>query len=347
MRPHRFPSRYGGLLILLLACAALPTLAARAETLALATPDGTCTLHAAPDGTAQQVAADLAEEATAIRDMAARLLADAAAMRLAPARERVPHFGDWAYGWVQSYVTSYRVLVRGAVGLADAMAGRGEVPDPARIAEEMAAPIREEFRIRVLAPALEDGGFGADLAHIGTAVDAEWARALGAATRKLRALPPGSGQPVAVLDLAAAALPLAPALLASVPADPMAVIAEDGADSGVVFMRSLRPMAARLGAVAVRVSEAGSLVATGGAFGYVLAGLPGTVLGLASGIGASWGIDWLFNKLDATLNRSAFEAQALEAIGNAERRLATEAANATATALQARLDALPRGAPCR
>ncbi len=346
MRPHRFPSRYGGLLALLLACAALPAAPARAEILGLATADGACTLHAAPDGTARQVAEDLARDATAIRDMAARLLADAAAMRLAPARERVPRFGDWAYGWVQSYVTSYRVLVRGAVGLADAMAGRGEVPDPARIAEEMAAPIREEFRIRVLAPALEEGGFGADLAHIGALVDAEWARALAAATGTIRALPPGSGQPVTMLDLAAAARPLAPALLASAPADPMAVAAEEGADSGMVFMRSLRPMAARLGAVAVRVSEAGSIIATGGAFGYALAGLPGTVVGLASGIGASWGIDWLFNKLDATLNRAAFEAQALEAIANAERRLAAEATHATATALQARLDALRRVAPC-
>ncbi|WP_203069982.1 hypothetical protein [Falsiroseomonas ponticola] len=343
MRPHRFPSRYGLLLALLLACAAPP---ARAETLALALPDGGCTLLAAPEGAARQVAEELARDATQIRDMAARLLADAATMRLAPARERVPRFGDWAYGWVQSYVTSYRVLVRGAVGLADALAGRGEVPDPARIAEEMAAPIREEFRLRVLYPALEEGGFGADLAHVGAVVDAEWARALDAAARRLRALPPGTGQPVAVLDLAAAARPLAPALAAAAPDDPMAVIAEEGAETGMVFMRSLRPMAARLGAVVVRVSEAGSIVATGGVFGYAMAGLPGTVIGVASGIGASWGIDWLFNKLDATLNRTAFEAQALEAIGNAERRLAAEATQATAAALQARLDALLRAAPC-
>ncbi len=339
---HRFPSRYGLALILLL----LGATAARAETLAVATADGVCTLHAAPDGTARQALDALADDAATIRAMAARLLADAAAMRLAPARERVPRFGDWAYGWVQSYVTSYRVLARGAVGLADAMAGRGEVPDPARIAEEMAAPIRHEFRVRVLAPATEDGGFAADLAHIGAVADAEWARALAAATRSLRALPAGSGQPGVVLNLGVSAPPLAAALVAAVPDDPMAMTADEGADSGMVFMRSLRPMAARLGAVAVRVSEAGSLVATGGAFGYALAGLPGTVVGLASGIGASWGIDWLFNKLDATLNRSAFEAQALEAIGNAERRLAAEAGRAVATVLQARVEALASGAAC-
>lgn len=335
MRRHRFPSRYGLLLLL------LPALPAWGETLAVISPDGACTLHAAPDGTARQVADDLTRGAEDIRGMGGRLLADAAAMRLAPARERVPGFGDWAYGWVQSYVTSYRVLMRGAVGLADAVAGRGEVPDPAWIAEEMAAPIRQEFRSRVLAPAMEEGGFGADLAHIGAAMDAEWARALAASARALRALPAaGTTTPVATLDLAAASQPLAPALVASAPDDPMTVIAEEGADSGMVFMRSLRPMAARLGAVAVRVSEAGSLIATGGAFGYALAGLPGTVFGLATGVGASWGIDWLFNKLDATLNRSAFEAQALEAIGNAERRLVAEADRAIATALQARLDAL-------
>ncbi|NGM20768.1 hypothetical protein G3576_12155 [Roseomonas stagni] len=341
MGQHRFPSRYGALL--LLALAAMP---ARAEMLAVATPDGSCTLHAAPDGTAQQLADRLATEAEAIRGMGARLLADAAAMRLAPAREHVPRFGDWAYGWVQSYVTSYRVLARGAVGLADALAGRGEIPDAAAIAEEMAAPIRLEFRNRVLAPALENGGFAADLSHVGAVVDAEWAAVLARAIRALRALPPAPGPASILIDLPAVAQPLAPALLAATPDDPMAVIAEEGSDSSMVFMRSLRPMAARLGAVVVRVSEAGSLVATGGAFGYALAGLPGTVVGLAGGIGASWGIDWLFNKLDATLNRAAFEAQALDAIGNAERRLAAEADKAVAAALQARLDALARRATC-
>jgi hypothetical protein len=336
MRWHRFPTRYA-LLALVLALAAPPS---RAEVLAAIMPDGTCTFVSAPDGMAQRIADELARDATALRGLAGRLLADAAAMRLAPAHERVPGFGDWAYGWVQSYVTSYRVLARGAIGLADAMAGRGEVPDAARIAEEMAAPIRQEFRDRVLAPALAEGGFASDLGHIGAAVDAEWARALGAAASALARLPAASGTARLAIDLRAAAQPLLPALTAAAPDDPMAMVAEEGSDSGMVFMRSLRPMAARLGAVVVRVSEAGSLVATGGAFGYALAGLPGTVVGLASGIGASWGIDWVFNRLDATLNRAAFEAQALDAIANAERRLAAEAERALAAALQARLDAL-------
>lgn len=271
----------------------------------------------------------MAEEATALEGLAARLLADAAAVRLGPARENVPRFGDWAYGWVQSYVTSYRLLARGLREVAVTVA-EGEVPLVARLAQEMAVPIRDEFRDRVLAPALRDGGFQADLAHVGATLDTAWAAAL-----RRHGVP----------DDHAAAAPLTPTLLAEAPSDPMGAIAEEGADSDTVFLRSMRPMAARLGAVVVRVSEAGSVIATGGAFGYALGGFPGTAMGMAGGIGASWALDWLLNRLDSSLNRSAFEAQALDAIGRAEQRLARDATAVAAAALQARLVLVAEGCP--
>jgi hypothetical protein len=212
----------------------------------------------------------------------------------------------------------------------------------------MAAPIRDEFRSQVLAPVLEDGGFGPDMAHVAAEVDRTWQRALRQADARLRALPeaPGGGD-ARRLDLAAAAAPLGPLVAGAVPADPLAAIAEDGADGATVFLRSMRPMAARLGAVLVRVSEAGSLLATGGAFGYALAGLPGTAMGLVGGIGASWAIDWAFNKIDATLNRRAFEAQALAALDQAEERLAATSAAAMSAAQATRVAALgPREGGC-
>jgi hypothetical protein len=318
--------------------------AARAEAterIALLRPEGRCSLHLAPAGTLASTAAELAREAEAISGFAARLLEDAAIMRFAPTRERVPLFGDWAYGWVQSYVTSYRVLARGLLGVGDSIAGRGEWPSVTEIAAEMAAPIRDEFRSQVLAPVLEDGGFGPDLAHVAAEVDRAWLRALREVAARLLALPAAAGTAEARrLDLAAAAVPVGPLLAGAVPADPLGAIAEDGADGATVFLRSMRPMAARLGAVLVRVSEAGSLVATGGAFGYALAGLPGTAMGLVSGIGASWAIDWAFNRIDATLNRRAFEAQALAALDQAEERLAATAAAAMAAVLETRVAAL-------
>ncbi len=342
-------SRHALLLgLALLAFAAAP---ARAETLAVVAPgtNGGCTLRAAPPGTHAAETAALAAGATRLEGLAGRLLGDAAAMRLGPAREGVPGFGDWAYGWVQSYVTSYRILARGVVGLARASSQEGEAPLAARIAEEMAEPIRSEFRARVLRPTLGDGGFAADLAHVGGALDAAWSQALAASAARLASLPPApaGAQATHRLDFAAAGAPLAPALAATAPADPMALLAEDGADGGTVFLRSMRPMAARLGAVLVRLSEAGSIVAAGGAFGFALAGMPGTVVGIAGGVGASWGIDWLLNRLDASLNRAAFEAQALEAIARAEQRLASEAAAAAARVLATRLAALDTVGDCR
>jgi hypothetical protein len=322
--------------------------AARAETLLVILPGGACTHHAAPPGTAAATRTALAEEAAQLEGFAARLLGDAAAMRLGPAREGVPYFGDWAYGWVQSYVTSYRILARGLAELAQAVAVEGEAPLAARLAEEMAAPIREEFRARVLAPVLRDGGFGADVAHVGAALDAAWGQALARQAARLAALPPAAkGDAAQTLHLAAAAAPLTPVLLAEAPTDPMAMMAEDGADSGSVFLRSMRPMAARLGAVAVRLSEAGSIITASGAFGYALGGFPGTAVGLAAGIGASWAIDWLFNRLDASLNRAAFEDQALEAIARAERRLAGGATQVAQAALAQRLAALDTAGVCR
>ncbi len=331
---------------LAVALALLASLPARAETLAVVVPSGACLLRAAPAGTHAGERASLAEEAVALGGLAQRLLADAATIRLAAAREGVPAFGDWAYGWVQSYVTSYRILAGAVTGLAQSATERDAAPG-ARLAEEMAAPMRAAFRARVLDPALADGGIAADLAHVGAALDAAWSAALAASATRLAALPPAAAQATHRLDLAAAARPIAPALAATAPDDPLALIAEEGTEPGTVFVRSMRPVAARLGAIALRASEAGSLVAAGGAFGFALGGLPGGAVGIAGGVGSSWAIDWLINRLDASLNRAAFEARALEAIARAEHRLATEPAAVAAAALAARIDALATEGDCR
>ncbi len=274
------------LLVLLLGLVALVQ-PARAETIAVTPPGGACMLRAAPAGTHAREAAALAAEAEALAAMATRLLTDAAVMRLGAAREGVPRFGDWAYGWVQSYVTSYRILARAASGLAQSVVDPQDGDLVARLAEEMAEPLRAEFRTRVLAPVLATGGYGDDLAHIGAAIDAAWDAALRASAARLARLPAGT-------------------------------------DGSAAFLRSVRPLAARLGAVLVRISEVGSVVAAG----------------IAGGVGVAWGVDWLFNRVDAALNRSSFEAQALEAIARAERRLAADASGIAARALAARRDAL-------
>lgn len=347
LRPWRGPAVALAALLLALPAAAAP--------MAVRNMDGSCGLRDVPEQALAAWDARLVAEAARLEALAGRLLADAAAMRLAPAREAVPDFGDWAYGWVQSYMTAYRVLglaMRGlAEGVADGVAGQDPATAlPERIAQGMATPVREAFRQRVLEPVLPPGTLEADRAHAAFIAGLDWQEALARVAREAASMPQlALIAPAAVtvprLDLLAASRPLADALPDPGGTDPLTLVVEEGADSSSVFLRSMRPMAARLGAVALRVSEAGSLVATGGAFGYALGGTPGVAVGVAGGIGLSWGLDYVLNRVDSALNRGSFEAQALEALQRAERRIAEQGRVAVAAALATRHAALRPEAP--
>ena len=303
--------------------------------------DGSCSQRLIQPAQLGRLEVALAEEALRLRSMAERIMADAAGGRLAEAREKVPEFGAWAYDWVQSYITSYRVIARLASGLvASVQSGEGTDALSARIMEEISMPIREEFRARVLSNNLSDA-LRDDLVHAGAALDRAWRAALARAETEIAALPAVSdGVVLARMDFSTAVRSLERDLVSLAPRDALAVVSEQTSDTAAVFMRTMRPMAARFGAVVVRASEAGSIVATAGAFGYVLGGAPGVVVGAASGVGVSWAIDWGLNRFDAALNRSAFEGQALAVIEAAERRIAEHAGGAVARALDQRLSSL-------
>ncbi len=233
-----------------------------------------------------------------------RMLEDSVAMRFGEARLRVPAFGDWAYGWVQSYRTSYRIIGRALVGLGDA-AVHERIPDPETLAHDLAEPVRAAFHQRVTEPSFGDGGFRQDMAYLARTLAERWPACPGLEAR-----------------LGAA--------LAIDPADRLA----EAAGAETIFLRSLRPMAARIGAVTLRVSEAGSAVAALGYLGWSAAGVPGVVAGAAGGIGLAWGVDWMINRVDAGLNRAGFEAQAQQAIGVAEASVLADGRAALRTALR-------------
>ena len=314
-------------------------------TVAVGEHDGSCTLRALDAARLARVEAALAQDAAALKSMAARLMEDAAAARLAEAREQVPAFGAWAYDWVQSYITSYRILGRVLRGVASSVQEAGDGAALAeRLTEEMSQPIREEFRRRVLSSDLP-AALAADLTHVATVLDKAWQATLQQAGAELSAAPIMAGAAaVARLDLAAAARPFGPALADLAPPDALAIVASEPADTASVFARSMRPMAARLGAAVVRATEAGSIITAASAFGYAIAGSPGVALGAVSGIGLSWAIDWGLNRVDAALNRAEFEAQALAAIEAAERRIVQRAADAASVAVDERHAALRRAA---
>lgn len=329
----------GLVLLMTAAFAVVPPQGRAAErmTVAVVGLDGRCTLRVADPDSLARIDGALAEQAARLRGMAERLMADAAAARLAGAREQVPAFGAWAYDWVQSYITSYRVLGRLARGLAESVQrGEGTGALSERIMDEISSPMREEFRRRVLAPDLAEGLL-ADLVHTATLVDSGWQAGLRLAAAELAALPRANGGPAdARVDLPAAARSLAVELEALAPRNTLAVVTDGTSSTTSIFMRSMRPMAARLGAVVVRASEAGSLIATAGAFGYVVGGVPGVVIGATSGAGVSWAIDWGLNRFDAALNRAEFERQALVALEAAERRIAERTGSIAGQALDDR-----------
>ena len=343
-RVQLFAASVAGAVLLGAAALAVVPPASRASgaaMLAVVEPGGSCTLRAVEPARLARVEGALAEEAERLQGMAERLMADAAAARLAEAREQVPAFGAWAYDWVQSYITSYRVLGR----LIRAMASSAPDGDAGtalsdRLMAEVSQPMRDEFRRRVLPPDLADSILR-DLAHVAALVEAAWQEAVQAAAADLAAAPQAAATVAAPrFDLYAAMQPMAPALAGLPARDALFGVAEDPADTAMIFMRSMRPMAARLGAAAVRASEAGSVIAGAGAFGYAIAGVPGVAIGAVGGIGVSWAIDWGLNRIDAALNRAEFESQALLALQAAERRIAERAAAVAGAALDERLGAL-------
>ncbi len=265
--------------------------------------------------------------------MTTRLAADAASARFAESREQVPAFGAWAYDWVQSYISSYRMLSQLAASLADAASDEA-MPRAAVIIERMSAPMRDEFRRRVVEPADRNGSLASDLEQIGRIVDAVWLEALQDAAHLL---PP-----------AAASAASAPGLATPTPDSAWSMALEISDDPTAIFVRSMRPMAARVGVFAMRATEVGSAFATGGGIGYALGGASGLALGMVAGIGIYWGFDWALNRLDAAWNRIEFENQALRSIGALEARFVELARHTAGSVLDQRIASLTAaGAGCR
>lgn len=214
------------------------------------------------------------------------MIEDSVTLRFGAVRMRVPGFGAWAYDWAQSYLTSYHMMGRALSRFTASATTRVALPSADALAHDLAEPVRAAFRQRVTLPALGDGGFNRDMAHLTQSLAEAW---------------PGLDARLAPLVALDPALHLADAV---------------GAET--IFLRSMRPFAARLGAVTLRVSEAGSVVAALGYLGWSTAGTPGVVIGAVGGVGLAWGVDWVINRVDAGLNRASFESQALAVIAAAE-----------------------------
>lgn len=299
--------------------AALPARAAvPPQAVAIVLPEGRCEMRAVPGDAVPALRARLEQARLEAAGLGYRLAADAAAARFAGAREAVPAFGAWAYDWVQSYITAYRIAGRMVASVAATVRGeRATLTDG--LVDQMSEPMRRAFEERVLSQGASEVSLRADLALAAALVEAGWNAALLEAVAPLRAGPAAdaaTGGPVLRIDIAGAARV------------PVALEAEGGAaavpggDPASLFFHSIRPIAARVSAIMLRATEAGSVVAAVGALGYRLGGVPGLAAGAAGGVGVYWGIDFALNRADAALNREDFEAQALDVIARAEAAIA-------------------------
>lgn len=314
----------------------MPGTTDRLRAVALVLPDGRCLLRRVTTETLAGARAGFGRAAEDSAALMGRIAHDAAAARFAVAREGVPAFSGWAFDWVQSYINSFRMLGAMLRGVAESAAG-GDIVEAEQLIQRMAAPMSRAFHQRVLAPAGMAEGLAADATNAAGLTELFWKRGLIEAVRPIiEAAPVAATPPPARLDLAVAVDGLAAEVTAGVTASAPGAGPEPGSDPTSVFVHSMRPMAARLSAVAVRASEAGSLLAAGGAAGFAIGGAPGLVIGTASGVGLYWAIDWGLNRVDAALNRTDFEARAMQAIGRAEAAYVAALDDATRTAIAAR-----------
>lgn len=333
----------------LLACILVPAAARAADpVVAIMLPGGTCELRQVPAQALVDLNLQLDKARQAAADLAQRLAVDAASAHYAGAREVVPGFGAWAYDWVQSYVTAYRIVGRMVTSAAASLRG-----DPKGLAdgvvEQMAEPMRRAFVERVMARAAPPETLRRDLEMAAALVEAGWTDALAGALAPLRAFPEAPAASTAALRLDPEAAGRVALVTLRAQAGGTASDASPGSDPASLFFHSLRPLSARVSAMMLRATEAGSIVATVAAVGYRFGGVAGLAAGAVGGVGAYWGIDWAFNRADAALNREDFEAQSLLVISRAEAAMAEEARREVLTALDARVArlAVRGGCPAR
>lgn len=290
-----------------------------------------------------RIAADRAHVEQTVR----RLLGTGVSLAFGEARERVPAYGDWAYGWVESYVTSYELLLRSLFAGVQA----GVVPwDPAvrdAVVTEAQRFVFGRFDQIVIRPAQLPDRLQSEWEAATQLAETEWQRARrrvrAAADRFLAAHCGGSdARRPAMADRAApdsADDPAAPVLHAA-DGSPVAAIGPIGAiyrldhagSAETIFLRSTRPFGARLAIMAARLTEAGSALAAGSIFG--IGGLSGPITGFVGAIATVWTIDWAINRGDELLNRAGMEEELRGLIGEIEREMLDGMSSELAGALE-------------
>lgn len=295
--------------------------------LAVQDMDGTCRVLALPKERSEELQARIVHLSDDLLEKAQTSFDRMAETRFAAARERVPGFGNWTYGWFESYVLSFRLLMQLYIGL-DRGFSEGWPPDFVdRLRDDLAAPVREAFQENLQRAGLSPELHLRDLDLVARALDDDWHRMIADFRQQLLQNPSAPGPAAYRISLIVPTSGFVDGLSAAAPKTTGEMVSAIQADTTVVF-QAMRPIIPRVGTILLRISEFGGLIFTIAFVGLALGGIFGFVAGALLGVAIYWFVDWLFNRTDAFFNQVDFEKNVLGILDQAQAKLS---ANAGAT----------------
>jgi hypothetical protein len=292
----------------------------------------------------------IAAERQRTEALARRLLGTGVSLAFGQVRERVPIYGDWAYGWVESYVTSYELLFRGLLAGVEAGAAPWEAQVRTATINEMRRVVFDHFDKLVVRPAELPQRLQAEWENAAAVAEAEWRAALQRSRAAVDRFVAEHCGPAAGPEAERGWQPLRTRdgrLLEGAPPIRALYRLEGLGDTNAIFLRSTRPFGARLAILVARVTEAGSAFALGSAVGAST--LSGSAFGFFGAIGAVWTLDWAINHGDTLLHREEMERDMRELVTDIEKEMLagmvetlSDALATSAEAEIARIDAIGR-----
>lgn len=304
--------------------------------LAVQDRDGSCRVFAVPKERSDELQARLANLSEGLLEKARTSFDRMAETRFAAAREQVPDFGNWTYGWFESYVLSFRLLVQFYIRLKRGYSEGWPADFADSLRDDLAAPVREAFKEKMLQAGVSQEHHLRDLDRVARALDDDWRRIIEEFRGQLLQNPNVPGPAAYRISLIMPASGFGDGLFAAAPRTTDEMVNAIRSDTTVVF-QAMRPIVPRLGTVLLRISEFGGLVFTIAVFGLAFAGIVGLVAGALIGVAIYWFIDWLFNRTDAFFNQIDFEKAVLNVIDQAQAKLSENAGNAFKQVLHQRL----------
>lgn len=307
--------------ILLLPCRADAQSVVR---LAVQDLDGTCRVFALPKERSDELQARIINYSEVLLEKAQTSFDRMAEIRFAAAREQVPAFGNWTYGWFESYVLSFRLMMQLYIGLKRGFS-EGWPPDfIERLRDDLAAPVREAFKENLLQAGLSPELHLRDLDLIASALDDDWRRIITDFRAQLLQNPNVPGPAGYRISLIVPTSDFVDGLSAAAPRSTEEMVSAIQADTTVIF-QAMRTIVPRLGTILLRVSEFGGLIFTIAVVGLAFGGLLGFLAGAFLGVAIYWFVDWLFNRTDAFFNQVDFEKNVLDILNQAQAKLSGNA----------------------